>query len=83
MRLGVGLDHDRTLRILAVEAFDVRADRTGFDLAAILDSAGKGTYIGLGLSGMEERIALLDGNLNVWSEPGKGTRIKVYVPTLT
>jgi signal transduction histidine kinase len=62
---------------------EIEDDGKGFDLAAILDSAGKGTYIGLGLSGMEERIALLDGNLNVWSEPGKGTRIKVYVPTLT
>ena len=62
---------------------DIEDDGKGFDLAGVLDSAGKGTYIGLGLLGMEERIALLDGTLNVWSEPGKGTRIKVYVPILS
>jgi signal transduction histidine kinase len=62
---------------------EIEDDGKGFDLAGVLDSAGKGTFIGLGLLGMEERIALLDGTLNVWSEPGKGTKIKVYVPILS
>lgn len=62
---------------------EVEDDGKGFDLEGDLESARTGTYIGLGLLGMEERIALLDGKLTVWSEPGEGTRIKVYVPILT
>ncbi|MDH3384377.1 MAG: HAMP domain-containing protein, partial [Deltaproteobacteria bacterium] len=62
---------------------EVEDDGKGFDLEGVLESARTGTYIGLGLLGMEERIALLDGKLTVWSEPGEGTRIKVYVPILT
>ncbi|HSL99772.1 MAG TPA: cache domain-containing protein [Candidatus Limnocylindria bacterium] len=62
---------------------EVEDDGKGFDLEGVLASARTGTYIGLGLLGMEERIALLDGKLTVWSEPGEGTRIKVYVPILT
>jgi signal transduction histidine kinase len=62
---------------------EIEDDGEGFDLEQVLESARKGTYIGLGLLGMEERIALLDGKLTVWSEPGKGTRIQVVVPILT
>lgn len=32
---------------------------------------------GLGLSGMRERVALVDGNLHIESTAGKGTRIKI------
>ena len=34
----------------------------------------------LGLTGMKERVLLMNGSFNVWSEPGKGTRIKVSLP---
>lgn len=37
---------------------------------------------GIGLAGMEERAALLDGQLAVHSAPGVGTRITLTVPTL-
>ncbi len=33
-----------------------------------------------GLTGMKERAYLLDGTVDIWSEPGKGVRIKVEVP---
>jgi signal transduction histidine kinase len=62
---------------------EIEDDGEGFDLEQVLESAKKGTYTGLGLLGMEERVALLDGKLTVWSEPGKGTRIQVVVPILT
>ncbi len=62
---------------------EIEDDGKGFDLESVLGSAKRGTYIGLGLLGMEERVALLDGKMTVWSEPGKGTRIKVVVPILT
>jgi signal transduction histidine kinase len=35
---------------------------------------------GLGLLGMKERAALLDGSLTVHSEPGKGTQVTVTIP---
>jgi signal transduction histidine kinase len=34
----------------------------------------------LGLSGMQERAALLNGSVAVESDPGKGTRIRVRIP---
>ncbi len=35
---------------------------------------------GVGLSAMRERTALLDGTLEVRSEPGKGTTVRLRVP---
>ncbi len=35
---------------------------------------------GLGLSGMQERISLLNGTLNLSSEPGKGTTVEAILP---
>jgi signal transduction histidine kinase len=37
---------------------------------------------GTGLASMEERTSLLGGNLNLASEPGKGTRIEIFFPLL-
>jgi signal transduction histidine kinase len=37
---------------------------------------------GIGLAGMEERAAMLGGRLTVASEPDRGTRITLTVPTL-
>ena len=34
----------------------------------------------LGLAGMEERVQLLGGTLNIQSQPGKGTNLTVEVP---
>ena len=42
---------------------------------ADLPRAGK-----LGLAGMEERVRLLDGNMKIESQPGKGTRVTIEVP---
>ena len=37
----------------------------------------KGRPGGLGLSGMRERALLIGGNLNIWSQPGKGTTVEL------
>jgi len=34
----------------------------------------------LGLMGMQERVRLLNGSLNIVSEPGKGTDVFIEVP---
>lgn len=53
----------------------VRDDGAGFDRDAITS--------GRGLTGMRERIELLGGEIEVASEPGKGTEITARVPLRT
>ncbi len=60
----------RTLRLL------VEDDGCGFDVEAAKGSRQSG----LGLFGMEERLALLGGTLRVDSSPGEGTRLSAEVP---
>jgi signal transduction histidine kinase len=52
---------------------EISDDGRGFDLATIHDHAG------LGLRGMEERVAQLGAHLSIDSQPGQGTKIKVEV----
>jgi signal transduction histidine kinase len=49
----------------------------GFDVEQALESAGQKS---LGLFGMLERCHLIGSNLDLHSEPGKGTRLTVTVP---
>ncbi|MDT8068190.1 MAG: sensor histidine kinase [Terriglobia bacterium] len=51
----------------------VQDDGTGFDVAARMQG-------GLGLLGMQERVAELDGKLNISSAPRKGTTVRVELP---
>ena len=60
----------RTLRLV------VEDDGCGFDVEATKSSRGAG----LGLFGMEERLALIGGSVRVESARGKGTRISVEAP---
>ena len=53
-------------------AFEVRDDGDGFDPS----STGYGT----GLQGIADRLAALDGSLEVRSEPGTGTEVRGMVP---
>ncbi|MDA8189708.1 MAG: cache domain-containing protein [Dehalococcoidales bacterium] len=57
---------------------EIEDDGDGFDVQAVSDAAAiNGSF---GLLGMRERISLLDGELEVSSEPGSGTRIRLVVP---
>ena len=49
-------------------------DGDGFDVAAALQSGGSG------LGGMRERVRLYEGQFDVQSAPGHGTRVRVSVP---
>ena len=56
----------------------VADDGCGFDVDAALRAPGSWTH--LGLHGMRERAALLDGSVTIESAPGEGTTIYARVP---
>ncbi len=57
----------------------VEDDGQGFDLQA-MSSSGNGTR-GLGLLGMAERVELMGGSLEIETQLGRGTRIRITAPT--
>jgi signal transduction histidine kinase len=73
-RISIVLEEKPEMLALVIED-----DGVGFDIEA-LDGPKAGEVAGLGLSGMRERVALLDGSINLESSPGKGTTIFVRVP---
>ena len=56
----------------------VADDGRGFDVHHTVGVAGR--YDSVGLSGMEERVALLDGSMHIRSAQGAGTVVEVKVP---
>jgi len=52
----------------------IRDDGVGFDAGAALNEAS-----GLGLHGMQERVALLGGSVEIESRPGQGTMIRARI----
>jgi|LSQX01.3.fsa_nt_gb two-component system sensor histidine kinase DegS len=54
-------------------------DGLGFDTAK-LNERHEDISSGFGLVSMRERVELLDGEMNISSEPGKGTRINIMIP---
>ncbi len=56
---------------------EVQDNGRGFDPTAI---AVKGDGRGLGLAGMRERASLIGGQLEIESQPGQGTTIRVRIP---
>ncbi|HET9111535.1 MAG TPA: ATP-binding protein, partial [Ktedonobacterales bacterium] len=50
----------------------------GFDAAGMMRKRWQDR--GLGLAGMQERATLLDGSVEIESEPGAGTLITVTIP---
>ena len=61
---------------------EVTDDGTGFDLAAAGPApAGQGGPSGFGLPGMRERAELLGGRLEVITAPGRGTTVRLIVPS--
>ena len=57
-------------------------DGDGFDYAALLKtpSQERGLGRGLGLTGMQERALLLNGEMEIHTAPGKGTRVEIHIP---
>jgi signal transduction histidine kinase len=57
---------------------EIADDGRGFDLREAR-SNGDGPR-GLGLLGMQERVAQCGGQLQIFTEPGTGTRIRIHIP---
>jgi signal transduction histidine kinase len=55
----------------------IRDDGIGFQVHARLSETGKK---GLGLIGIRERISAIGGTLQITSEPGRGTKLRIAVP---
>ncbi len=71
----VSLDLDRSPDDVTIS---IRDDGRGFDPAVVAASDGRG--LGLGIFGMEERVALVGGRFKIWSRPGNGTEIFAFIP---
>ena len=56
----------------------VEDDGIGFNLLEVLSSAH--ARQSMGLLGMKERAELLGGVLNIYTQPGKGTRVVIEIP---
>jgi PAS domain S-box-containing protein len=56
----------------------IEDDGQGFDLQAVKPE--KKSRHGFGLTNMRERVLFLDGNYDLQSSPGRGTKIEVRVP---
>ncbi len=69
-RVGIMLKHKK-----AILEIVIRDDGVGFDPAAALSEAS-----GLGLHGMQERVALLGGSVVIESRRGQGTSIRARIP---
>lgn len=59
--------------------FEVEDDGKGFDIIEGVSDTKRGSR-GLGLLGMKERVLLIEGAFDIYSQPGSGTRVVVTVP---
>ena len=56
----------------------IRDDGIGFNVAAVMDRAAGD--LSLGLLGMQERVQLVEGQIEIVSDPAKGTEIRAVFP---
>ena len=57
--------------------FVIQDDGKGFDTDKVLHQAE-----GLGMVAMEERLSMVGGTFEVWSQKGEGTKLFFSIPTL-
>jgi len=70
--------HITVLPVVGGTTVQVSDDGVGFDLSEKLDFGRR--QPSFGLLGMQERLATVNGQLQIRSSPGGGTQLRVYVP---
>ncbi len=55
-------------------------DGIGFDVNDVLRNIDNGVNAGYGILGLRERVALLEGKVDIESTPGEGTHIAITIP---
>jgi len=73
----VTIDAQRTKLELTIED-----DGIGFDMHELRRQPAEDGR-GLGLLGMQERLSLIDGKMQIYTRPGEGTRICLQIPVET
>jgi signal transduction histidine kinase len=58
----------------------IRVSDDGRGFVVVRDDDGRPVG-GFGLSGIAERVRILGGRLALWSQPGRGTRLEIVVPS--
>jgi len=59
---------------------NVSDDGVGFDVHGVMKDADVGINVGYGILGLRERVALLDGTVNINSKQGGGTHVNIEIP---
>jgi signal transduction histidine kinase len=59
---------------------EIADNGVGFDIKAVSETYDKRANSSLGMVNLRERAELVNGLLQIDSEPGKGTRVQVYIP---
>ncbi len=60
-------------------SFRLEDNGEGFDVQKVLSSDSRKR--GMGLAALEERVRMMGGSLEMWSQTGIGTRISFFIPT--
>lgn len=73
-----------TVRLRQMDAgvilLEIADNGIGFDIKAVSETYDKRANSSLGMVNLRERAELVNGLLQIDSEPGKGTRVQVYIP---
>lgn len=73
-----------TVRLRQVDTgivlLEIQDNGAGFDVKAITQNYDKRSSSSLGMVNLRERAELVNGLLNIESEPGRGTNVQVYIP---
>jgi len=59
---------------------EIQDNGAGFDVQSITQNYDKRSSSSLGMVNLRERAELVNGLLNIESQPGKGTNVQVYIP---
>ncbi|MBI3169516.1 MAG: GAF domain-containing sensor histidine kinase [Chloroflexi bacterium] len=73
-----------TVRMRQVETgivlLEIQDNGAGFDVKTVTQDYDKRSSSSLGMVNLRERAELVNGLLNIESEPGRGTNVQVYIP---